>query len=191
MGHYCRICGRERPNEQFSGKGHKIHVCKRCQARPKSERRAIEDKDDIFGFLEQSHISERNVARLERMAKSDNPQVASLATIVLDVARVKPYKTRRLKFLAQKHPERLGKLRDTGLILVHHWRASIPTNCCTPHCRSPFFLSRLQKPTSKGARCHNAWIVVSNYATQESARPPNGDALWDHVCGLEIKLAGE
>jgi len=112
MGHYCRICGRERPNEQFSGKGHKIHVCKRCKARPKSERQAIEDKDDIFAFLEQSHISEKNVVHLERMAKSDNPQVASLAAIV------KPYKTRRLKFLAQKHPELLGKLRNTGLILA-------------------------------------------------------------------------
>ena len=86
MGHYCRICGRERPNEQFSGKGHKIHVCKRCKARPKSERQAIEDKDDIFAFLEQSHISEKNVAHLERMAKSGNPQVASVAAIVLDVA---------------------------------------------------------------------------------------------------------
>src|SRR5437667_2689879 len=28
-GHHCRICGRVRPNEQFPGKGHKIHVCKR------------------------------------------------------------------------------------------------------------------------------------------------------------------
>jgi ribosome-binding protein aMBF1 (putative translation factor) len=121
MGHYCRICGRERPNEQFSGKGHKIHVCKRCKARPESERQAIEDKDDIFAFFEQSRISEKNVAHLERMAKSNNSQVASLAAIVLDVARVKPYKTRRLKFLAQKHPELLGKLRDTGLVLVHHW----------------------------------------------------------------------
>jgi ribosome-binding protein aMBF1 (putative translation factor) len=121
MGHYCRICGRERPNEQFSGKGHRIHVCKRCKARPESERQAIEDKDDIFAFLEQSRISEKNVAHLERMAKSNNPQVASLAAIVLDVARVKPYKTRRLKFLAQKHPELLGKLRDTGLVLVRHW----------------------------------------------------------------------
>jgi ribosome-binding protein aMBF1 (putative translation factor) len=121
MGHYCRICGRERSNEQFSGKGHKIHVCKRCKARPESERQAIEDKDDIFRFLEQSHISERNVAHLEGMAKSGNSQVASLAAIVLDVARVKPYKARRLKFLAQKHPELLGKLRDTGLILAHHW----------------------------------------------------------------------
>ena len=86
MGHYCRICGCERPNEQFSGKGHKIHACKRCQAQPKTERRAIEDQDDIFGFLKQSHISEKNLIRLGQMEKSDNPQVASLAEIVLEVA---------------------------------------------------------------------------------------------------------
>lgn len=121
MGHYCRICGRERPNEQFSGKGHKIHVCKRCQAKPKTERRDIEDQDDIFHFLEQSHISEKNVVRLRQMAKSDNLQVASLAEIVLEVARVKPYKTRRLKFLGQKHPELLRKLHATGLIFAHTW----------------------------------------------------------------------
>ena len=121
MGHYCKICGRQRPNEQFSGKGHKIHVCKRCQAKPKAERRAIEDQDDIFRFLKQSHISEKNVIRLRQMAKSDNPQVASLAEIVLEVARLKPYKTRRLKFLGQKHPELLRKLEDTGLIFAHTW----------------------------------------------------------------------
>jgi len=121
MGHYCRICGRERPNEKFSGKGHKIHVCKRCQAKPKTERRAIEDQDDIFRFLQQSHISEKNVIRLGQMAKADNPQVASLAEIVLEVARIKPYKTRRLKFLARKHPELLRKLEDAGLVLAHTW----------------------------------------------------------------------
>jgi hypothetical protein len=119
MAHYCRICGRERPNEQFSGKGHRIHVCKRCNAKPKSERQVIEDKDDIFGFMHQSHVSQRNVARLEKMTKSENPQVASLAAIVLKVARVKPYKIRRLKFLAQMHPELLRSLEDTGLVLAH------------------------------------------------------------------------
>jgi len=121
MGHYCEICGRQRPNEQFSGKGHKIHLCKRCQAMPKNERRAVEDQDDIFRFLKQSHISEKNVIRLRQMAKSDNPQVASLAEIVLEVARLRPYKTRRLKFLGQKHPELLRKLEDTGLIFAHTW----------------------------------------------------------------------
>jgi hypothetical protein len=116
MGHYCRICRRERPNERFSGKGHRIHVCKRCNAKPKSERQVIEDTDDIFGFMQQSHISERNVACLERMTKSENPQVASLAAIVLKVAKVKPYKTRRLKLLAQMHPELLRNLQDSGLV---------------------------------------------------------------------------
>jgi ribosome-binding protein aMBF1 (putative translation factor) len=63
MGHYCRICGRERANEQFSGKGHKIHVCKRCQVKPKTERRAIEDQDDIFRFLNQSQGRKRGLNR--------------------------------------------------------------------------------------------------------------------------------
>lgn len=121
MGHFCRICKRERPNEQFSGKGHRIHVCRRCKLKPKSVRQAIEDKDDIFHFMEQSHISEKNVARLERMAKSDNREVAGLAAIVLEVARVKPFKRRRLKFLARKHPELLEKLEETGLVFAHTW----------------------------------------------------------------------
>lgn len=30
MGHYCRICGRTRANEKFSGKGHASHICKNC-----------------------------------------------------------------------------------------------------------------------------------------------------------------
>lgn len=123
MGHYCRICGRQPPNEQFSGKGHKIHVCKRCQAMPKSERQVIENMDDIFRFMRQSHISEKNVARLEQMVKSENPRVASLAAIVLKVAQVKPYRTRRLKFLAQRHSELLQELEDAGLILAQSWES--------------------------------------------------------------------
>jgi len=121
MGHYCRICKRRRPNEAFSGKGHRIHVCKRCSAKPKSARKAIEDKDRIFGFMHQSRISEKNLARLEKMTTSQNPEVAGLAAIVLKVGRVKPYKRRRLKFLARMHPELILDLEDTGLILAHTW----------------------------------------------------------------------
>jgi hypothetical protein len=65
MGHYCRICGRQRPNERFSGKGHKIHVCKRCQAKPKTERRAIEDQDDIFRRIANGHSIAANTACFE------------------------------------------------------------------------------------------------------------------------------
>ncbi len=121
MGRYCRICHCQRPNEQFSGKGHRIHVCKRCKAMPKSKRLVIENMDDIVRFMRQSHISEKNLARLEQMVKSENPQVSSLAAIVLTVAQVKPYRTRRLKFLAQRHPELLQELEDAGLVLAHIW----------------------------------------------------------------------
>ena len=29
-GHYCKICGRRRANEKFSGSGHAAHICKDC-----------------------------------------------------------------------------------------------------------------------------------------------------------------
>ena len=107
MGRDCRICGRERPNEQFSGKGHRIHVCKHCQRLPKSQRRAIEDRGDIFGFMQQSHISKKNLARLEQLAKAEEPR---LAAIVLELARVTPYKRRRLTILARNHQDLLREL---------------------------------------------------------------------------------
>jgi hypothetical protein len=118
VGNYCRVCGRERPNEQFSGKGHKIHICKQCNGKPKSERQAIENTDAIFAFMQQSHISDRNVARLKAMRKSENSRVARLASVILKVAEVKPHRNRRLKFLAKMHPEILRDLEENGLILA-------------------------------------------------------------------------
>ena len=29
-GHFCWVCGRQRPNEKFSGRGHARHVCREC-----------------------------------------------------------------------------------------------------------------------------------------------------------------
>lgn len=119
MGHFCRLCGCTKPNEAFSGKGHRIHVCKACARLPKEERDAIEQSDEIFRFLEQSHISARNVARLRLLAASPHPRTAELAGVVLEVAAVKPYKKRRLKFLSKDHRELLEKLEKVGLILAH------------------------------------------------------------------------
>lgn len=36
-GHFCRVCGRSRANEKFSGKGHAAHVCKDCERRRRTE----------------------------------------------------------------------------------------------------------------------------------------------------------
>jgi len=119
-GHYCRICGRIRPNEKFSGKGHKNHICKECARKPKTEIDEIDQKEEIFGYLRQSHISKKNVNRLSVLAESGNEKIAELAGIVLEVAKVKPHKKRRLKVLARERRDLLDKLDETGLILAHH-----------------------------------------------------------------------
>jgi hypothetical protein len=118
-GHFCRICGSLKPNEAFSGKGYRIHVCKKCARLPKEKREEIEYKDEIFNYLHQLHISDKNVSRLRKLVVSPNEQIAELAGIVLEVAEIKPYKKRRLKELAMKRRDLLHKLDETGLILAH------------------------------------------------------------------------
>ena len=85
------------------------------------EREAIEQEEEIFNYLRQSHISAKNVARLEELAESSNEGIAEHAALVLEIARIKPYKRRRLKVLARTRRDLLEKLEDTGLIFAHHW----------------------------------------------------------------------
>ena len=118
-GHYCRICHSRKPNEAFSSKGHRIHVCKKCSLLPKEKREEIQCKDEIFNYLRQSHISDKNMSRLRKLALSHNEEIAEFAGIVLEVAEIKPYKKRRLKELARQRHDLLHKLKETGLILAH------------------------------------------------------------------------
>lgn len=103
MGHYCRICGQSRPNEQFSGRGHRIHVCKRCQRLPRQERDRIERFDELHGFLHQSGVSAKNLARLKTLIGHEDHQVAELAALILEIARVLPDKRNRWLKLAAHH----------------------------------------------------------------------------------------
>ena len=119
-GHYCRICGAIKPNENFSNKGHRNHICKECSRKPKVEINEIDMEHEIFGYLKQSHISDKNVKRLKQLVDSESDKIAKLANIVLEVADVKPYKRRRLKVLARERRDLLQKLEETGLILAHH-----------------------------------------------------------------------
>ena len=95
MGHYCKICGRERPNEQFSGKGHRTHVCKQCARMPKEQRRVIEAEEEIFGFMAQTHISDRNLSRLQTLSDSPIRRITQLATPMLEVVTSLPRKKRK------------------------------------------------------------------------------------------------
>lgn len=120
MGNWCRICGRTRPNEKFSGKGHKNHICKECSKKPKEEIEEIDQTEEIFCFINQSNISKKNIERLEVLKSSNNSEVVELASLVLEVARIKPHKRGRLKVLAKENKELLLKLEETGLIFDHY-----------------------------------------------------------------------
>ncbi len=41
-GRYCWVCDRVRANEQFSGKGHRRHICKVCAKLPQAQRNLIQ-----------------------------------------------------------------------------------------------------------------------------------------------------
>ncbi len=116
MAHYCKICGRHRPNEKFSGKGHRNSICKECAKKPKAEISATVQKDEILGLLEQSNISQKNIERLAILSRSSNSEVATIASLVIEVAEVKPHKKRRSGFLAKEHKELFFRLDEAGLI---------------------------------------------------------------------------
>jgi hypothetical protein len=113
--HYCRLCGRRRANERFSGGGHRIHVCRDCQRLPKDERRAIEARLEIEGFLSQSHISNKNLDRLREHTRSPDPTIVKAAGVVLQVAAIAPYKRKRLRALRRVQPDLIATLVDLGL----------------------------------------------------------------------------
>ena len=71
--------------------------------------------------MEQSHISEKNISGLKTLAASPNSQTAQLAGIILEAARVQPYKRHRLNVLATKRRDLLEKLRATGLIFADRY----------------------------------------------------------------------
>lgn len=87
---------------------------------PKSNRDAIEQEEEIFNYLKQSHISAKNTARLGKLVASSNPGIAELAAIVVEVAQIRPFKKRRLQVLARERRDLLDALERTGLIDAHH-----------------------------------------------------------------------
>lgn len=121
MGHYCRMCGRMRPNERFSGHGHKVHICKQCQKLPKAERDRRDALDELDGFAAQSNISQKNIKRLHQLCESADTEVRNQASLLLEIARVKPHKRRRLKYLAQNKPDLFKRFVQTFAIDPDYW----------------------------------------------------------------------
>jgi hypothetical protein len=104
MPHYCRICDRCRANEKFSGRGHRDHICKDCQRLPREERDRIDRLNEVDNFLSQSHISPKNIARLQVLTQHASVEVRELAQLVLEVARLPPHKRPTMEETFAKRP---------------------------------------------------------------------------------------
>lgn len=115
MGHYCRICGRVRPNEKFSGKGHKTHVCKECHRMHKAQRERIEIEEELFGFLLQSRISHKNVKRLEALTDHEDPGICRVAALLIRVAGIAEGKRKRWLRVRREDRELYRECREAGL----------------------------------------------------------------------------
>lgn len=116
MGRFCRICGDERPNEQFGGRGQRAIVCSKCRRLPKEVRRSELLLQEIHGFLDQSNISKKNIKRLTQLESDKNSEVAKLASVVKQIALVKPGRRKRWKRLWYSHRHLVRAASEAGLV---------------------------------------------------------------------------
>jgi len=117
MGRFCILCARVRPNEAFGGKGERARICRQCRHLPQARRDAVKYEHEILRFLEQSHVSDKNLAQLRALASSQDSRVANLAAVVLDVSVATPYRRRRFRILARQRRDLLKRMEKWGLIL--------------------------------------------------------------------------
>jgi hypothetical protein len=76
---------------------------------PREKRDRIERLDEVWDFLDQSNISAKNIQRLKTLVAHPDLEVRRLATLVLDVALVHPFKRRRWRHLATRHRDLLHR----------------------------------------------------------------------------------
>ena len=76
-GHYCKVCGRFRANEKFTGKGHATHICKDCAKLPPEEKAKQETLNRLFNLP--WYLSKEQKAWLKNRMQDRRPEVKALA----------------------------------------------------------------------------------------------------------------
>lgn len=75
--HYCKICGRYRANEKFSGKGHASHICKDCAKLPPEEKAKAETMNRLLNLP--AYLSKAQIQWLKNRTCDHRPEVKALA----------------------------------------------------------------------------------------------------------------
>ena len=76
----------------------------------REKRQRHEAEDELYGFLRQSRISERNVARIKVLTRHADAKVKALAEIVRAIAGVKPHQRRRIRVIAERHGDLFARM---------------------------------------------------------------------------------
>ena len=105
MGRTCHVCGCQRPNEQFGGRGLRARVCKRCRRKGKDHARRELARDWVSGLRFQKTISDRNRDELRRLAAGSDRRLAREARFASRIAEVAPRRRGRYRQLAVRAPE--------------------------------------------------------------------------------------
>lgn len=78
-GHFCKICGTIKPNEKFSGKGHKNHICKKCAKLPSEEKSIMVMLNRIDKLYNYYNLSKNNKIFLEKLLNDKRERVREAA----------------------------------------------------------------------------------------------------------------
>lgn len=119
MGKHCIICGHERPNESFSGRGQGSRICKKCRTLPKADRQRLLDETFLVQALEQKNISEKNVSNFNVMRLRYSDSLGDKAAVMVELGSVHPRKKKRYGFLY--HHKRDLYDRMVQLNMIEDW----------------------------------------------------------------------
>lgn len=79
-GHYCWCCGRIRPNETFSGKGHARHLCRQCARLGGEElqyRQAVRNMERCVSL--DGRVFRKRRKQFETFLHHENPRIRAAA----------------------------------------------------------------------------------------------------------------
>ena len=76
-GHYCKVCGEYKANENFSGKGHASHICKSCASLPAEKQAELMTLNRLLNLP--WRLSKEQLSWLKNRLKDRRPDVRALA----------------------------------------------------------------------------------------------------------------
>ena len=83
-GHYCVVCASVLPNENFSGKGHSRHICKKCFKKSPAERDEQIKLNEIYSMQRFMNLSKNNKRKLNKYIEDNSDRVREAARSMLE-----------------------------------------------------------------------------------------------------------